>query len=168
MRRNVIISLLLLLFSFSACDSIKTLFKGSTATQNPFTIHRPDSLGFPETPPNEWVVQRTGVNEYTYFPPKPAPRKIKNSFNTDNSQKKSNNTEIDNKKSGNTDSFNNNKKQGQMQDVGNVNNKKQGQVKQPGYTWVAVVLILLVLLYQFWPDIRTWIRRILSAAYGLL
>jgi len=67
--------------------SCKTAYVVHTA---PVEVMAPDSLPDPSPSANGWAFVRTSVNGGKYVPPVPT-GKIKNSFNTDNSQKKSNN-----------------------------------------------------------------------------
>lgn len=172
------ISLLLLLFSFSACDSLSVLFSKPQLQAEVITL---DSLQVkPEdsTRLAKLGVTLTRLNDSQYLLTQPAKRagktKYKNSFN-DNSKDKSKikdsqNTDSNNKKSGNSESFNNNKKQGQQQDVGNTDNRKEGQSKSKGagLDWLMWLIPIAIGLYIYWPDLRSMLRKLLSAARGVL
>ncbi|GAA4434570.1 hypothetical protein GCM10023188_25640 [Pontibacter saemangeumensis] len=80
---------LLMFATLMSLTSCKTTYVVNTA---PVEVMAPDSLPDPPPSANGWAFVRSSSHGGKYVPPVPT-GKIKNSFNTDNSQKKSNNDE---------------------------------------------------------------------------
>lgn len=84
--------------SLASCNAIDSLFTSRAVKQpKPFVQAVPDTAITPDAAPNGWRPVRSTPTEILWLPPlvQPAPRKVKvkNSHNTDNSQKKSHNME---------------------------------------------------------------------------
>ena len=162
MRKLYYILLLSATLMSSGCSSVKSAFTKPEPAK-PFTFQLPEGVEPPASSVNGWNLQRTGLHDYTYFPPQAPPGKVKykNVGNTKTTDSNNSGSYNDSKKSGNTGSLNDNKKQGQQQDVGNV--KQKGSVVGDGNTveerkslwwlWVLVVVLALV-LWKLWPLIK--------------
>lgn len=141
MRALLYFLLLLVLFG---CKSYQV------ATQ-PVEVQAPDSLPDPQSG-NGWVFSRTSMNGGVFLPPQPVAGKVKNSHNTDNSQKKSNNTETTDKskdkekviESGNTDSNNTAKNAGVIGDNSRSDQKKG---VPPALLYIILGLVAVGIIY---------------------
>lgn len=65
-----------LILALMTCLAFTFGCKAAEQAQQPYTLTLPDSVKLPDTV-NGWQVVRTGVNQYTYFPPVPAPKRVK-------------------------------------------------------------------------------------------
>lgn len=139
------------LMSFSSC-------KTSIPQPKPIEIAAPDSLPDP-LGKNGWEFVRTSPHTGVYVPPQATPKKVK--------YKNVGNTEILDKSVVKDKSK---AKQGSVKDKSKVKAKDAGvigngnEVKQEKGIpyWVIYLAIAAVLLFQFWPGISRWGRRLLT------
>ncbi|GAB3822116.1 hypothetical protein GCM10028895_25840 [Pontibacter rugosus] len=116
----------------------------------PIEVTAPDSLPDP-LQTNDWNFVRTSAKAGVYLPKLSVAAKVKNSYNTDNSQKKSNNTKAKGEAVvGNDNAPVKAKKQAV---VGDGNRVEQEESSLPGWVWLPVILLLILLCF-LWRRFR--------------
>lgn len=90
-KRNIGTYVVLFL-ALLTCLVLTVRCKPTEQVQQPYTIVLPEGMEAPDSV-DGWQVVRTGVNTYTYFPPKAVPKKVKyknvgNNYSKDKSKVK--------------------------------------------------------------------------------
>lgn len=154
------------LLSLASCNVIDKLFTRSAVKQpKPFVQEVSDTAVTPDVAPNGWKPVRSTPTEILWLPPlvQPGPKKvkIKNSHNTDNSQKKSNNVETKQKGVSNTKAKgdgivgnDNAPVEATKQAVVGDSNKVEQEEQNLLWVWC---LLALVSLYLCWPRLRKYL-----------